>query len=223
MKPYIITFLLLIAQLPCQAQRAIDLGLSVAWADCNLGAERPKSVGYMLAWGELEPKSEYTLGTYRLGIGRYWHPTKYIGDSQASDTTPDGKSRLEAEDDAATQMLGRDWRMPTRDELTELVEKCQWQWVANADSIGYHVTGPNGNSIFLPATGIRTGKRHLSAHAEGFYWSADAITYLLDVAFALRFTPRLINHDNYKETPRSNGCAIRAVRGKYNRDVSIKP
>ena len=169
----------------------------------------------MLAWGELEPKSEYTLGTYRLGTGKYWHPTKYVCDSQASDgATPDGKSHLEPEDDAATQMLGEGWRTPTHDELTELVEKCQWQWVDNADSIGYHVMGPNGNAIFLPATGIRTGKRHLSTRAEGFYWSSNSITYLLDVAFALRFTPRLINHENYKETPRSNGCAIRAVKDK---------
>jgi hypothetical protein len=194
------------------AHQAVDLGLSVAWADRNLGAERPEAVGYMLAWGELEPKSEYTLGSYRLGIGKYWHPTKYVGNSQASDTTPDGKSRLEAEDDAATQMLGGKWRMPTREELTELVEKCQWQWVANGDSIGYRVTGPSGRSIFLPATGFCTGKRHLLTRAEGFYWSSDAITYLLDVAFALRFTPRIINQSNYKETPRSNGCAIRAVQ-----------
>ena len=214
MRQYIITLLILIGQLPCLAQQAIDLGLSVAWADRNLGTESPTAVGYMLAWGELEPKSEYTLGTYLLGTGKYWHPTKYVGDSQASDTTPDGKSLLEAEDDAATQLLGEGWRTPTRDELTELVEKCEWQWVDNTDSIGYRVIGPNGKSIFLPATGIRTGKRHLSTRTEGFYWSSNAITYLLDVAFALRFTPRLINHENYKETPRSNGCAIRAVKDK---------
>ena len=212
MRPYIITLLILIGQLPCLAQQAIDLGLSVAWGDRNLGAAQPTDVGLMLAWGELEAKSEYTLSTYRFGTGEFWHPTKYVSNSQASYATPDGKSRLEAEDDAATQLLGDGWRMPTRDELTELAEKCEWQWVANADSTGYRVTGPNDNSIFLPATGFCTGKRHLLADAEGFYWSSDAITYLLDVAFALRFTPRLINHDNYKETPRSNGCAIRAVK-----------
>ena len=212
MKQYIITLLLLMAQLPCLAQQAIDLGLSVAWADRNLGAEQSTDAGLMLAWGELEGKSEYTLGTYRLGTGEFWHPTKYVSDSQASYSTPDGLSRLEAEDDAATNMLSDGWRMPTRDELTELAEKCEWQWVANADSTGYRVTGPNGNSIFLPTTGICSGRRHLLAGAEGYYWSSDAITYLLDVAFALRFTPRIINHDNYKETPRSNGCAVRAVK-----------
>ena len=110
-----------------------------------------------------------------------------------------------------TEWYANGWRMPTRDELTELAEKCEWQWVANADSTGYRVTGPNGNSIFLPTTGICSGRRHLLAGAEGYYWSSDAITYLLDVAFALRFTPRIINHVNYKETPRSNGCAVRAV------------
>ncbi len=211
MKQYIIILLLLIAQLPCQAQQTVDLGLSVAWADRNVGADRPTAVGFMLAWGELEPKTEYTLDNYRFGTGQFWHPTKYVCESQASYATPDGKSRLESEDDAATAMLGDGWRMPTREELTELAEKCQWQWVANADSTGYRVTGPNGSSIFLPATGIRTGKRHLAGSSEGFYWSGDAITYLLDVAFALRFTPRLVNHTNYKETPRSNGCAVRAV------------
>ena len=138
MKQYIITLLLLMAQLPCLAQQAVDLGLSVAWADRNLGAKQPTDAGLMLAWGELEGKSEYTLGTYRLGTGEFWHPTKYVSDSQASYSTPDGLSRLEAED--------------------------------------------------------------------------DAITYLLDVAFALRFTPRIISHDNYKETPRCNGCAVRAVK-----------
>ncbi len=63
MRKYIITFLILIGQLPCLAQQAVDLGLSVAWADCNLGAEQPIAVGYMLAWGELEPKSDYTLAS----------------------------------------------------------------------------------------------------------------------------------------------------------------
>lgn len=211
MKQYIITLLVLMAQLPCAAQQAVDLGLSVTWADRNLGAERPNDVGFMLAWGELEAKSDYTLDSYRFGTGRFWHPTKYACESQASYATPDGKSRLEPEDDAATAMLGDGWRMPTREELKELAEKCEWQWVANADSTGYRVTGPSGNSIFLPATGICSGKRCLAAGAEGYYWSSDAITYLLDVAFALRFTPRIINHGNYKETPRSNGCAVRAV------------
>ena len=152
-----------------QQHMQADLPYHINLVDA-IGAEQPTDAGLMLAWGELEPKSEYTLGTYRLGIGRFWHPTKYVCDSQASDgATPDGKSHLEPEDDAATQMLGEGWRTPTRDELTELVEKCQWQWVDNVDSIGYHVIGPNGNSIFLPATGIRTGKRHLSTRTEGFY------------------------------------------------------
>lgn len=189
----------------------IDLGLSVAWADRNLGAESPNDVGFMLAWGEQKPKSDYTLESYRFGTGQFYHPAKYIGKSQASYATPDGKSRLEPEDDAATTMLGESWRMPTREELKELVEKCEWRWVANADSTSYRVTGPSGNSIFLPATGTRSGKHCYAAGAEGYYWSSDAITYLLDVAFALRFTPRIINHVNYKETPRSNGCAVRAV------------
>ena len=60
MRKYIITLLTLIVQLPCMAQQAIDLGLSVAWADRNLGAESSTATGYMLAWGELEPKNEYT-------------------------------------------------------------------------------------------------------------------------------------------------------------------
>ena len=65
----------------------------------------------------------------------------------------DGKTVLDPEDDAAAVNLGGKWRMPTETEVTELVNMCTWEWTSVNGVNGCKVTGPNGNSIFLPASG----------------------------------------------------------------------
>lgn len=160
---------------PVQSQvssmREVDLGLSVNWAGFNVGATSPEEPGYYFAWGETEPKKEYTLSNYKYCNGDRNSFTKYVADSHGQ---TDGKLRLEAEDDAASVNWGGGWRMPTRDELNELYEKCRKSFVTYKGMDGYLFTGPNGNSIFIPAAGIWVpGKGLCQVGHNGSYYTCD--------------------------------------------------
>ena len=147
---------------------AVDLGLSVKWASCNVGAESPEEYGDYFAWGETEPKSDYSWSTYKWCNGSYDTQTKYC--TSSSYGTVDNKTVLDPEDDAATANWGGSWRMPTWDEIKELCNKCTWTWTMVNGVNGQKITGPNGNSIFLPATGYREGTEFSSRGSYGDYW-----------------------------------------------------
>ena len=123
------------------AGQVVDLGLSVYWASCNLGAEKPEDYGEYYAWGETKPKSSYSKEKYS-----YY-------DANTAQYIDIGSDISGTEYDAATVNLGSDWRMPTKSEMQELVDKCTWEWTQVSGINGYKVTGSNGNSIFLPAAG----------------------------------------------------------------------
>ena len=122
-----------------------DLGLSVMWATCNVGATKPEEYGDYFAWGETEPQDIYSWETYKWCDGTSNYITKY--------NAIDGLTTLQEEDDAAYINWGGNWRMPSRNELTELHTLCTWEWTARNGVNGHIVTGPNGNSIFIPAGG----------------------------------------------------------------------
>lgn len=152
---------------PAKALSAIDLGLSVKWGSCNLGASKPEEFGNYYAWGETKPKDDYSSETYKLGETDpkgSMVPTKYC--------SQDRLTELKAEDDAATIALGGKWRMPTGDELKELVDKCTWTLTSQNDVKGYLVTGPSGNSIFLPGAGMKRNTAVLYL-GEPTYWSSS--------------------------------------------------
>lgn len=130
----------------------VDLGLSVLWATCNVGASSPFDNGNCYAWGETTTNSSYTgdnSRTYEKRMGDISGNTRY---------------------DAATANWGSGWRMPTREEFEELVYKCAWEWTSQGGRNGYKVTGPNGNSIFLPVTGWCYGTSLNYAGDGGYYW-----------------------------------------------------
>lgn len=132
----------------------VDLGLSVLWATSNVGASSPSDYGDYYAWGETKTKSSYTEGnskTYNVVMPDISGEPKY---------------------DAATANWGEGWRMPTDEELEELIDKCDWQWTTQGGHNGYKVTGPNGNSIFLPAAGWRYVSSLNNAVDSGLYWSS---------------------------------------------------
>lgn len=120
----------------------VDLGLSVKWASVNLGASLPQESGNYYAWGETSPKEKYTAETYA-----YYN-------SSTTTYTDIGDDISGTSYDAATVNLGKNWRIPTIDEMNELKTKCTWQWTQKEGVNGYLVTGTNGNSIFLPAAGM---------------------------------------------------------------------
>ena len=127
----------------------VDLGLSVKWATYNVGATSPEEYGDYFAWGETTTKDNYSSSncpTYGLSISEL-QSQGYI----------DSEGILTPQYDAATANWGGNWRMPTCAELNELDTQCIWEWINTNDFKGYKVTGPNGNSIFLPAAGYRYG------------------------------------------------------------------
>lgn len=117
----------------------VDLGLSVKWATCNVGASSLSAYGNYYAWGETRTKSEYNYSnsvTYEKSMGDIAGSSQY---------------------DAARANWGSSWRLPTKAEFQELINNCTWTWTSQGGHNGYKVTGKNGNSIFLPAAGWRYG------------------------------------------------------------------
>ena len=196
----------------------VDLGLpsGLKWAKCNLGAPKPSEPGDHYAWGETDPKAEYTWATYKwmqAGQSEAKYITKYtIADGETGgiwyDSSGafigDNKTALVAADDAATAKLGSPWRMPTIDEFQELIDKCTWTWTTQDGVNGYQVDGPNGNAIFLPA-----GYLVIGSYRAGYYWSSSLSTTESDCAYSLD-----LNSDRYfiARTYRYFGCTVRPVR-----------
>ena len=155
---------------------AIDLGLpsGLKWATCNVGAAKPEDYGGYYAWGEVEEKDDYSWSTYRWCNGTYDSMTKYC--TSASYGTVDNKTVLEPEDDVAHVKWGGEWRMPTQAEREELLNNCKWTWTNLNGVNGYQVTGPNGNSIFLPAAGCRMGTEVHNRGSNGYYWLSSLVS-----------------------------------------------
>ena len=156
----------------------VDLGLSVKWATCNVGATKPEEYGDYFAWGETQPKSTYDWSTYKWCRGSYDTQTKYCTNSSYG--TVDNKTTLELSDDAARANWGGSWRMPTDAELTELREQCTWTWTTQNGVYGYKVTskksGYTNKSIFLPAAGYRDDSSIRRAGSYGSFWSSSLVT-----------------------------------------------
>lgn len=150
----------------------VNLGLSVYWADCNLGADNPSDCGGYYSWGETKPKTNFAWNNYSLCNGYYNKLKKYV--VKSSFGTVDNRKVLESADDAATAVLGRKWRTPTKAEWDELIERCIWTWTKVDGVDGYEVSSPmTGNSIFLPVCGMYVNTSIEDAGRRGFYWSSE--------------------------------------------------
>ena len=161
---------------------AVDLGLSVKWASWNVGASAPEEYGAYFAWGETEPHFwDYDWVSYKWCNGDSNKLTKYCPTNKADYWdgmgSPDGKTVLDLEDDAAHANWGGTWRMPTDAEWTELWNNCTWTWTTQNGVNGRLVTSnSNGNSIFLPAAGYRYDGNLIGAGSNGLYWSSSLNT-----------------------------------------------
>ena len=157
---------------PVNGHEYVDLGLpsGLKWATCNVGASSPEDYGGYYAWGEIEEKENYSWNTYKWCNGSYDTQTKYCTDS--NNGIVDNKTTLDPEDDVAHVKWGGSWRMPTETEQDELRNNCTWTWTTQNGVNGYKVTGPNGNSIFLPAAGYRDGTEVYYRGNYGYYWSS---------------------------------------------------
>ncbi len=172
----------------------VDLGLpsGLKWASFNLGAAKPEESGDYYAWGETEPyyssqdllswkpgyEAGYAWASYKWCLGSYYTLTKYnTNSSYGNSGFTDGKTVLDPEDDAAHVNLGGNWRMPTKEEQDELRENCTWEYTQINGVDGFKVEGPNGNSIFLPCSGLLEDTSYRSSFFEpesnGYYWSSS--------------------------------------------------
>ena len=178
----------------------VDLGLSVKWATCNVGATTPEEYGDYYAWGETSTKKTYdydNCATYGLSYTEL-QSQGYI----------DSEGKLTTQYDAATANWGGTWRMPTYDELNELRTECTWTWITQNGVNGYNVEGPNGNSIFLPAAGYRNGSSLRNAGSYGSYWSSTTHEYDYDNASLLNFYS---NSPGMYFDDRKDGLSVRSI------------
>ena len=181
---------------PYNGHAYVDLGLSVKWATCNVGATSPEEYGDYFAWGETTPKTTYDWSTYKYCNGTYDSMTKYC--TQSGYGTVDNKTTLELSDDAARVNWGGSWRMPTDAELRELrnTNNCTWTWTTQNGVNGYKVTSnKNGNSIFLPAAGCRCGSDLYCAGSSGGFWSSSLNTSYSDNACSVSFDSDNVSWD----------------------------
>lgn len=182
-----------------QTSGAVDLGLSVKWAACNVGADSPEDYGGYYAWGEIEEKDLYDWATYKWSDGGENLMVKYCTNELSG--VIDGKSVLDLEDDIAYVIWGSDWRMPTQNEVWELRDKCTWERTLVNGVNGYLVTGPNGNAIFLPSSGICYGTDIYNYRgSRGYYWSASLSGTVSCLAYYLKcgVSSGFLAHEDYR-------------------------
>lgn len=185
------------------AGEAVDLGLpsGTLWADRNVGALKPEGRGDYFAWGETETKAQFNWENYKFGT--QYALTKYCSDSYYGNV--DNLNTLEAEDDAATANWGDGWRMPTQQEMQELIDNCTWTWTNQNGVYGYKVTGRNKNSIFLPEEGGRDD------HYTTDYWTASSNNQWAYYLYFHYYDDKNNAH-HINDIPRCNGRIIRPVK-----------
>ena len=189
---------------------AIDLGLpsGLLWASMNVGSKTPSDVGGRYAWGEIETKSYYDWDNYKWCNGTYDSLTKYCTDDAYG--TVDGKTILDDEDDVAKVLWGNGWRMPKACELEELTTYCTWTPEYLDDFPGFRVTGPNGNSIFIPENG--------QYDENGFTWQTGVYLWASETVgdyYAYRSVTGEVSCSNH----RHDGLCVRPVKQKEKEPI----
>lgn len=160
----------------------VDLGLSVKWAPMNIGASEPQAMGGLYGWGDSigtrKPlNTEYPVTvSYRMVDGREitnveWGSPYFGGREPLADISG-------TDYDCARYLWNQEWRLPTKAEWQELIDRCEWTPVSGmegATGIVYRVTGPNGNSIIIPLGGINTTDINEFRGLVGNYWTSTLL------------------------------------------------
>lgn len=151
----------------------VDLGLSSGrrWATCNIGSKSPAGYGDYFAWAETKSKSSYTETNYGGCKDIY-----IDGLGSIKSDTIRGQHRIidNPRFDAARKNWGENWELPTAKDFAELNKECSWTLKSIDGHKGYLVTGPNGNSIFLPMAGLKEAQHKSQVGTGGFYWTGDS-------------------------------------------------
>ena len=158
----------------------VDLGLSVKWATCNIGADVPAEIGYYFQNGETHPE---TSGQFNWGSYDYWtdlNGNGWVEPNEIGILIPDISG---TQYDAARVMWTETWRMPTNNEIQELINNCQFESVVEGGHNCFRVTGPNGQSILLPASGYKSSSGSVSGASRAYIWSSTRHPLYEDEAY----------------------------------------
>ena len=156
--------------------KAIDLGLSVLWANCNFGAKLPRDYGARIAWGDPTGRLWSGQGIYWKNDAYTWNTTNYGGNNPPEDISG-------GDLDVVAFNWSDGWRMPSYSEAKELCEQCEWKLQTYGDIKWFEVIGPNGNSIIMPLAGIygddlsatpRFHRGPLGTNEMGSYWTSTS-------------------------------------------------
>lgn len=172
----------------------VDMGLSVRWASANLGASAPEEFGDYYSWGDVKMRKSYLENGY-----------VYQKDGHVKEI---GECISGTRYDVARKRLGGNWRMPTIDEMKELVENCSWLWVERNGVKGCQVTAKNGAVIFLPAAGYRWDGGTWYQNVDGIYWTGSVYGQGTESVYGLGFNA---SYDWYNGYERWIGRSIRPV------------
>ena len=185
----------------------VDLGLpsGTLWATCNIGANSPEDYGDYFAWGETAVKEDYQWLTYKWYDFDEFELTKYYSE--------DGLKELVLEDDAAYTNWGPLWRMPSLEQINELSDYCTWQQTTRNGVVGMLGTGPNGNTLFLPATGYRYYTSVEQTGVLGLFWTRTLFSGNSKVACSLDL---LSGNVGWGNSDRCSGVTVRPVRASTN-------
>lgn len=218
-----------------QGHDYVDLGLSVCWATCNIGATNPEEYGDYFAWGETFPKSCYNKMTYKYSgdthclenfqlidnsVSAITDYTKYLGKNNKLNPND---SKLDLSDDVAFIQWGNPWRMPSKEEIKELVDSCNWTADKLNGIIGYWaVSKINGNKIFFPLAGYISDENIVDVGKAGKYWASELRLDMCFEAYQIWISHNdklsqqrnessvFLSDDGYRE----NGRSVRAVLDK---------
>ena len=197
----------------------VDLGLpsGLLWATCNVDADTPEAYGDYFAWGETQPKSNYSWSTYQHCNGSQNKLTKYCNNSNyGNNGYTDNLTTLLPEDDAATANWGSDWRMPTQEEFQELLDNTTSTIIWQNGVRGILFTASNGNSLFLPEAGYCNNDNFYFANVDGVYWSSSIKTDNPRYAWSFFFE---VGNISMSQSYRCYGRSVRPVRSAPQSNV----
>ena len=202
----------------------VDLGLpsGTLWATCNVGASTPEDPGFYFRWGEtdsttipcsdkVEGRDSKYLDCHNDCVRKYCTTSNYACEGYIVDNLVE----LESSDDAATMNWGDEWITPSSANWQELATNCIWTWTIIEGMNGYEVKGPNGNKIFIPASGDTRWSAELhNIGTTGGLWSRDVWSAMCTHVYSLYFTSTSINASD--KLGRNDCQTVRPVRKTSN-------
>jgi len=197
---------------PPDGDKWVDLGLpsGTLWATMNVGATSPEEYGDYFAWGDTAPKDYYAwrnCSWVNIENGKV-RLTKYCTNSNYGyNGFVDDKTELDPEDDAACVNYP-DGRMPSKEQIDELLENCTWAWTQMNGVNGQLITGPNGKTLFFPAAGFRLDGKTFDEGSRGYYWSRSITAIAPLNGITISFTSA---NFGWNSGSRCNGFVVRAV------------